>query len=114
MNYRTPLPRTRPQTRVNGAVLEPAGADEVNLSVAARRRRQEQGSAPSSGTTADRPFSGGPDVGPSPAEIKSEPALSYADAFCIATAQRLDATVLTNDPEFESVDSIIKIHWLTQ
>jgi len=42
------------------------------------------------------------------AEIKSEHALSYADAFCIATAQRLDAAVLTNDPEFESVESLIK------
>jgi len=48
------------------------------------------------------------------AEIKSEHALSYADAFCIATAQRLDATVLTNDPEFESVENLIKIRWLTK
>jgi ribonuclease VapC len=48
------------------------------------------------------------------AEIKSEHALSYADAFCIATAQRLDATVLTNDPEFESVKNFIKIRWLAK
>lgn len=48
------------------------------------------------------------------AEIKSEHALSYADAFCVATAQRLGATVLTNDPEFESVESLIKIFWLTK
>ena len=48
------------------------------------------------------------------AEIKSEHALSYADAFCIATAQRLDATVLTNDPQFESVENLIKIRWLTK
>jgi ribonuclease VapC len=48
------------------------------------------------------------------AEIKSDHALSYADAFCIATAQRLDATVLTNDPEFESVENLIKIRWLTK
>ena len=48
------------------------------------------------------------------AEIKSEHALSYADAFCVATAQRLDAVVLTNDPEFESVESLIKIRWLTK
>jgi predicted nucleic acid-binding protein len=48
------------------------------------------------------------------AEIKSEHALSYADAFCVATAQRLDATVLTNDPEFESVENLIKIRWLTK
>lgn len=48
------------------------------------------------------------------AEIKSEHTLSYADAFCVATAQRLDATVLTNDPEFESVERLIKIRWLTK
>lgn len=48
------------------------------------------------------------------AEIKSEHALSYADAFCVATAQRLGATVLTNDPEFESVERLIKIRWLTK
>lgn len=48
------------------------------------------------------------------AEIKSEHALSYADAFCVATAQRLDAVVLTDDPEFESVEHLIQIHWLTK
>jgi ribonuclease VapC len=48
------------------------------------------------------------------AEIKSEHTLSYADAFCVATAQRLDATVLTGDPEFESVERLIKIRWLTK
>lgn len=48
------------------------------------------------------------------AEIKSEHALSYADAFCVATAQRLDAAVLTNDPEFESVEKLIRIRWLTK
>lgn len=48
------------------------------------------------------------------AEIKSDHALSYADAFCVATAQRLDAVILTNDPEFESVESLTKIRWLTK
>jgi predicted nucleic acid-binding protein len=48
------------------------------------------------------------------AEKKSEPARSYADAFCIATAQRLNATVLTGDPEFKSVEHLIKIRWLTK
>ena len=48
------------------------------------------------------------------AERKSEHALSYADAFCVATAQRLDATVLTNDPVYECVESLIKIRWLTK
>lgn len=48
------------------------------------------------------------------AEIKSEHALSYADAFCVATAQRVDATVLTGDSEFKSVERLIKIRWLTK
>jgi len=48
------------------------------------------------------------------AEIKSEHTLSYADAFCAATAQRLNATVLTNDPEFKSIERLIKIRWLTK
>ncbi len=48
------------------------------------------------------------------AEIKSEHAVSYADAFCIATAQRTDGTVLTNDSEFRAVEHLIKIRWLTK
>jgi len=48
------------------------------------------------------------------AEIKSEHTLSCADAFCAATAQRLKATVLTNDPEFKSIERLIKIRWLTK
>ena len=48
------------------------------------------------------------------AEIKSDHALSYADAFCVATPQRLNATVLTNDYEFRSVLGLIKIRWLTK
>jgi predicted nucleic acid-binding protein len=40
--------------------------------------------------------------------------LRYADAFCIATARRLDAAVLTNDPEFQSVENLITIRWLTK
>jgi ribonuclease VapC len=47
------------------------------------------------------------------AEIKSEHAVSYADAFCIATARRLSATVLTSDPEFHAVEHLITVRWLT-
>lgn len=46
------------------------------------------------------------------AEIKSEHSISYADAFCVATARRLGAAILTNDPEFRSVRQLVKIHWL--
>lgn len=47
------------------------------------------------------------------AEIKSEHAVSYADAFCIATARRLSGTVLTSDPEFHAVEHLITVRWLT-
>lgn len=47
------------------------------------------------------------------AEIKSAYPVSYADAFCAATAQRFNAVVLTSDPEFRAVEQLIKIRWLT-
>jgi predicted nucleic acid-binding protein len=46
------------------------------------------------------------------AEIKSEHAVSYADAFCIATAQRIEGIILTNDPEFRTVEDLVRIRWL--
>ncbi|GIW54971.1 MAG: twitching motility protein PilT [Nitrospiraceae bacterium] len=48
------------------------------------------------------------------AEIKSEHALSYADAFCVATAQRVGGTVLTNDREFRAVEHLVKVRWLAR
>jgi uncharacterized protein len=47
------------------------------------------------------------------AEIKSKYAVSYADAFCIATTRRLSGTVLTSDPEFHAVEHLITVRWLT-
>ncbi len=47
------------------------------------------------------------------AEIKSDYAVSYADAFCIATAQRSNGHIFTNDPEFKLVKHLVKIIWLT-
>ena len=46
------------------------------------------------------------------AHIKAHNAISYADAFVVALAQREDATILTGDPEFRSVDEIVQIEWL--
>lgn len=46
-------------------------------------------------------------------EIKSEHAVSYADAFCIATARRLSGTALTSDPEFHALEHLITIRWLS-
>ncbi len=48
------------------------------------------------------------------AEIKSDYAVSYADAFCIATGQRYNGQVFTNDPEFELVRHLIHVIWLTE
>ena len=46
-------------------------------------------------------------------ELKSEHPVSYADAFCIALAQRSNCQILTNDPEFKSVQHLIAVTWLT-
>jgi predicted nucleic acid-binding protein len=48
------------------------------------------------------------------ADIQSEHAVSYADAFGIATARRLSATVLTSDPKFRAVEHLITVRWLTK
>jgi predicted nucleic acid-binding protein len=41
------------------------------------------------------------------AKIKARGGLSYADAFCVATAERLDAPLWTGDPEIiERADSL--------
>lgn len=46
------------------------------------------------------------------AHIKSQYAVSYADAFAIALAQELDAALVTGDPEIKSVEHIISVLWL--
>lgn len=46
------------------------------------------------------------------AHIKAHHALSYADAFAAAAAVRENAVVLTGDPEFETVEQMVKVEWL--
>jgi predicted nucleic acid-binding protein len=46
------------------------------------------------------------------ARVKAHYAISYADAFAIALAQELDATLVTGDPEFKQVESLIRVLWL--
>lgn len=46
------------------------------------------------------------------AHIKSQYAVSYADAFAIALAQELGATLVTGDPEIKSVERIVSLLWL--
>lgn len=46
------------------------------------------------------------------ANLKANYQISYADAFAAALAQELDATLITGDPEFNSVAHLIRIEWL--
>jgi len=46
------------------------------------------------------------------AHVKANHRLSYADAFAVVTALDRDAIVLTGDPEFETVKSLVAIEWL--
>ena len=48
----------------------------------------------------------------SAAHIKANHALSYADSFAIAAAVDKNAVILTDDPEFESVEAIATVEWL--
>jgi len=46
------------------------------------------------------------------AEIKAEYSISYADCFAAATALKYKAAVLTGDPEFKKLGSLVSIEWL--
>lgn len=46
------------------------------------------------------------------AELKAEHNISYADAFCAATALRHDAILVTGDPEFKALEKKIDIRWV--
>lgn len=46
------------------------------------------------------------------AHVKAHHAISYADAFAVALAQELDATIVTGDPEFKQVEPLVQIRWL--
>jgi len=46
------------------------------------------------------------------AAIKAKNPVAYADAFAAALAVREDATLITGDPEFQSLEDIVRIRWL--
>ena len=46
------------------------------------------------------------------AELKGSYAISYADAFLLATALRERAVIVTGDPEFKKVESLCRIEWV--
>jgi predicted nucleic acid-binding protein len=47
------------------------------------------------------------------AGIKASHAISYADAFAAATAQKHEAVLVTGDPDFKLVEKLIDIEWLS-
>ncbi len=47
------------------------------------------------------------------AHIKANHPISYADAFAAALAWVQDATLVTGDPEFQKVEGLIRVEWLT-
>ena len=46
------------------------------------------------------------------AHIKTRYPISYADAFAVSLAQELNATIVTGDPEFKQVESLVTLFWL--
>jgi ribonuclease VapC len=46
------------------------------------------------------------------AELKARFAMSYADAFAVASAIEHGATVVTGDPEFKQVEHLVRIIWI--
>jgi len=49
----------------------------------------------------------------SAAHIKATRRLSYADAFAVVAALDKSAIVLTGDPEFKTVEQMVRIEWLS-
>lgn len=48
------------------------------------------------------------------AHIKANHPISYADAFVVVAAQKLNGIVMTGDPEFHDVTELAKVEWLKQ
>jgi len=48
------------------------------------------------------------------AHIKAQYPISYADSFVTAVAQREGAIILTGDPEFKELGTLVKVEWLDQ
>lgn len=46
------------------------------------------------------------------AHIKANHPISYADAFVVVAAQKINGTIMTGDPEFEEITKLAKVEWL--
>jgi uncharacterized protein len=50
----------------------------------------------------------------SAATIKSKYKLSYADAFAVSLAQKIDGVIYTGDPEIVALDGVVKVEKLSR
>ncbi len=46
------------------------------------------------------------------AEYKAQYSISYADCFVLASAKEQNAVIVTGDPEFKKVESLVEIFWV--
>ncbi len=46
------------------------------------------------------------------AHVKANHTLAYADAFAVALARDLNGQVVTGDPEFRDVESLVSVRWI--
>ena len=46
------------------------------------------------------------------AHAKARYSISYADAFCVAVAERTRGRIMTGDPEFAVIESVVGVDWL--
>lgn len=46
------------------------------------------------------------------AHIKANHPISYADAFVVVAAQKLNGILMTGDPEFQDITELVQIEWL--
>ena len=46
------------------------------------------------------------------AHIKANHPISYADAFVVVAAQKLNGIIMTGDPEFQDITDLARIEWL--
>ncbi len=48
------------------------------------------------------------------AHVKANHTLAYADAFAVALAREMHGQVVTGDPEFRQVESLVRVRWITR
>jgi uncharacterized protein len=46
------------------------------------------------------------------ARLKARFPIAYADAFAAATAIRMNAVIVTGDPEFRRIEHLVTVNWL--